>query len=225
MSTPDLVVRYRRDVEETCTGEICLIWSDGSVPATLLLPFEALPFNKMMSHTSRILNERTVGRLSFERTDRPGLRPFVMDNPTVELLRTDPVAAIQAMTVPSIHIDLRKDKSVATSPPVFTAGYDTLAESFGDHVFVRVRGNEVECPGCGMWSPFAESGTLHCYKKCFLSVPARFVAGWAAISVEALLSLNLERYFLPRGWNKTLVFITHADLSALYDQWKKERTS
>lgn len=224
MSKPDLVIRYHHDTGDTCTGDLRLVWADGSAPVEVLLPFEKMGFNKMMSNASRSLNAHEIDRLLVERTDRGGLKPFVMDNPTVELLRSDPVAAIHAMNVPPIHIDMRKGRPAAPAP-VFTAGVDTLAEGFGDEVYARVRNKEVECPGCGMWSPFTEGGKLNCYKKCFLSLSARYVPGWAIVSVQDLLNLNFERYFLPRGWNRTLVFISHADLSALYNQWKKEKAS
>lgn len=221
MSLPDLVLSYRHDAGDTCTGSIRFEWPDNSRPAILVRDFEKDTFNRMMSNTSRALSGHDVRHLVVERTDHQGLKPIVMDNPTVELLRSDPIAAIQQMTVPPIHIDLRPKREEPV--PVFSAGYDALAWSVGEEVFARVRGEHTECPCCGTWCQFVAENEISCRNAtCGLVISARFVHGWAAVSTKMLLALGRSRYYLPRVAKG---FISHADLERLYNDWKKESTS
>jgi len=228
MSLPEMVIRYRHDEGDTCTGEILLRWEDGSFPAQQLHAIDRIGFNRMMGTVSEELNKHKVSKLIMERTDRGGLKPFVFDNPTVELLRSDPVSVIRLMNIPPIHIDLRKEKP-APLTPIFVAGHDALANGFGDEVYARVRGTggtaELECPCCGLWSTVDTEFVFNCKKKCKLTMPVRFTEKWAVVKVEDLLGLKLDRYYLPREWNKSHGWITRADLEALFEQWKKEKMS
>lgn len=224
MSLPEMVIRYRHDEGDTCTGELLLRWADGSLPGEQLHELTRVVFNKMMGMVSDELRKHQVSKLIMERTDRGGLKPFVFDNPTVELLRSDPVSVIRLMNIPPIHIDLRKGKP-APLTPIFTAGHDTLSHGFGDEVYVKLRKGEVECPCCGMWSPVDTSFVFGCKKKCKLMIPMRFTEKWGVVKVQDLLTFNLDRYYLPRDWNKSNGWITRADLEALFEQWKKEKTS
>lgn len=226
MSNPELVLRYHHDDGHTCTGELKLRWSDGSQPVRILEDIYKMDFNKMMAKVSGALNEHSIEKLVVERSDRDNLKPFVFDNPMTELLRNDPVAALRMMNPPPIHIDLRKQKMPPPTPVFTTTGYDTLAESFGDEVYAKMRSGSVECPGCGMWSPQIHSDSrFHCSKKCLLVIDTNYVEGWALFKYEELLTLNLARYYFPRGWNKSGGWISQDDLRALFEQWKKEKTS
>lgn len=224
MSLPDLIIRYRHDKGDTCTGELLLRWSEGSLPAAPLHQLECVPFNRMMALVSEELNKTKVEKLIMERTDHGGLRPFVFENPMMELLRADPVAAIRMMNIPAIHIDLRKDKPLPAAP-LFRAGHDAMAHGFSDTVYVRVRNKELECPCCGMWSPVDAEFLFTCQKKCKLTLPVVFTESWGLVKVESLLNLNLERYYLPRDWNPAVGWISQQDLRELLDTWKKEKTS
>lgn len=219
MTEPDLIIRYYRDEGDTCTGEVLLRWQDGARPAEQLHQLSKEKFNKLLSIASSELNQRTVAKVVMERTDHSNLKPYVFDNPTTELLRKDPVSVIRMLTMPHVHIDLRKPGGV------FTAGYDTLAQSFGDDLYARVRAGEVECPGCGAWNKIDAEFIFKCKRKCNIQVPVRFVEKWALFKTAQLLLLGLPRYFFPRSWNKYGGWITHAALRGLYEQWKKEKRS
>lgn len=217
---PDLILRYRRDEGHTCTGEIKLRWSDGSKPVRLLKDFVKADFNKMMGSVSLALNENEINKLIVERSDREGLKPFIFDNPMTELLRSDPVAALRMMNVGPIHIDLRQKKTIEPNP-VFMAGHDTLAEAIGDFLYSRVRGQEVECPGCGMWSPVS-SPIFECKKKCLITLPVHFVEKWARFHTATLIALDLPRYYFPRLWNPSSGWVSKEDLVVLFEHWKEK---
>jgi len=221
----NLHIRYRHSrhgTAHTCTGDLLLSWPEGERPSESIDVFEHLSFEDMMTRVSNALNEYDVDCLFMERLDRPGTKPFKIPNPDVELLRTRPVEAIQAMSPPPIHIDLRNRPAAAS--PIFIAGHDALANSIGEFLYARVRRGEVECPGCGTWNATQIPNQFHCVRKCHLELPVSFVEGWALFRTQALLDLNLSRYFFPRDWNKTLIFISHEDLSNLYAEWRKKQS-
>ena len=214
MSTPQIVLEYRREAELS-TGRIVV----GGVEEA----FEKSPFDRMLYRLAAKIVKTGACEVLLMRIDRPGYRPYPLDRTTVELLRLDPVAAVEALTYrgsPSSIFQRIEKERVAPVPPL-RAGVDVLAVAFGEEVYVRLRGDELECPGCGFWSKL--EGTLfQCKKRCLLAVTVEPRARWAAVSVPELLSSGLSQFYLPRAWNPES-WATRADLEERYQAFTQER--
>ena len=224
----DLVLSYKHDMTDTkehvCTGDLKLRYHDGELPPKTLWEFEKKAFNKLLAVTSEKLNDKEfsdIKKVVFLRTDKVGLKPVVLDNPTVELLRSNPVAAIRAMSfsLPSVAETQEALSKMRVAPiPLLKSGYDTLSDSVGAEVYCRMHKGLVECPGCGMWS--TGNNPFICKKKCRTQLkPVDYTLMWVRFDTFALLNLKLSRYYLARAFNHTPPWISHEELSKLYDQW------
>lgn len=188
--------------------------------------FEKLPFTQMMSRFAEMLCAYPEAGGVILRNDRPGLKPFVLDQTTVDLLRVDPAAAIRSMTYtpPAPGTEERR----APPPSGLIVGHDTLADGFGDKLYCRVRipgkkgsSADIECPGCGRWqrgyTPFVCN---HCGLVQYMRVVS---PRWAEVPVESLLRLPHTRFFFPRGWNKGHNWVPREELIARFEAYKKEK--
>lgn len=148
------------------------------------------------------------------------------DCPTATLLREDPVAFLRMMDPVlgrpqrlDVSMSTRKEHPQVLKPQPIPAGYDTIAESFGDDVYIRRRhlsSDEValyESPLTGRWVPAGEIGTWT------VGVNNR----WGRVMVKNLLSTDEPRFFLPRAWNKDGPWISREALQEKYDEFCKER--
>lgn len=222
----DLIIRYKHeqtaDKEHVCTGEMFYRSLDGGFAPFRYWEFDKQPFKKLLIEASNRLNKDTsvdVAKVIIERTDRPGLRPVIMDHPTQEILKTDPVIAIRLLSYEGSAV--RGDARTRTSPPPMRSGYDTLSESIGEEVYCRQNKGMVECPGCGMWSTVHTSPFTCKKKRDVLGVDVVFTETWAKFKVADLLRLGLPRYFIPREFNATRPWITWEALNALYETWRQ----
>ena len=160
--------------------------------------------------------------------DRPGLRPYLLDAATTELLRTDPVQAIRSLNPQSVAQPVgtpTRSRTVISQKmaPVLRAGHDTLADGIGDEVYsARNATNEIECPVCGRWTPTVDAAQERFWcPGCDVLLRVRMAGHWAVFQTEELLALNKPRYYLPRAWNKTRSWISFQDLTEQYNTWKK----
>ena len=238
----DLVLRYRR-VGNNSTGEL-LRRVSGEEPTQWGF-FTEVTFDVMINALSHLLySNQDIERVFVERTDRANLTPYMLDQRTVELIRTDPVAAVASMTVtthaPSQVEHQTKAARVKRVTPPIAAGLATFADAFGESVYLKVRGHEVECPGCGFWSAYTRPEQLDaaaigdlvtsfvCLKKCRTlqkdSPIVLYVSkAWASVSVEELLKTPLEGFYLPRAWNENGSWVTRLTLETKYLEYLEEK--
>jgi hypothetical protein len=163
---------------------------------------------------------------------------------TVSMIRSDPVSVIKEMSPPPRTIDLRKSEqqeprdtepssSVASTlisnGSALRIGSDTLADAFGDFVYLRRRKNIVECPFCGRWQAIipCDHSVIKCSCRFFvpgtaLERPGKEV-GWFRVRMTCLFASHAPRFFLPLSWNISGPWIKHEDLLHLYEEYKKER--
>jgi hypothetical protein len=207
--------------------------------------FADLEFKRMLQQLASVLLCFPLDQaitVQLQRIDREGLLPYTLDARTVELLRTDTVAAIQAMEYPthspsSTVRRVREERKVASLPPI-TAGHAGLVDSFGDVLYFRVRGHELECPGCGFWGMFASPGLLAdaervgqvfktvfvCPKKCHERYLVTCQETLGYIDTEYLLvHTKLDRFYFPRAWNGGRPWISREGLQKKFDEYKKEK--
>lgn len=204
----EVLLRYQRTDVDRCSGVIIR-------DAEELERFSSLPFSKMMGSLSSVLRCIEAPVVRIQRTDRQGLVPMRLDDLTVELLRTDPVLCIRLMHYESKPAPVKAN-------PVFRSGYDTLADAVGEQVYLGRDGSgAVECPGCANWVAFTPS--FNC--PCGLLLQLHSTEHWAYANTQDLIAARLPRYYLPRAWNQKGLWISWADLSALYNQWKTKEKS
>jgi hypothetical protein len=240
-----VTLSYRRTPDDLSTGSIKsnengLVTEEGE--------FADLEFKRMLQQLAAVLlcfpEDQTID-VQLQRTDREGLLAYKLDAKTVELLRTDTVAAIQAMEYPthSPSGTVRRVREERTAPLRLTpirAGHEALIDSFGDVLYFKLRGHELECPGCGFWGMFTSPGLLAdperagqvfktifvCPKKCKerFAVTCQETLGYVATRY-LLEHTKLDRFYFPRAWNGGRSWISREGLQKKYDEYKKEKES
>lgn len=219
----ELFLRYRRveigGGESAYSGELFARTDDGALPWEALDAFDKQHFRRLLTAVARHLRAKDYERVVLERIDRQGLQPFVLDNPMTELLRADPAAALQILAAdnPPIRIDLRKK-----APPPIVSGYDTVAETLGEHLYCSVQLGRMECPVCGRWS--AATSPFCCADMCgLLPMAVIFTERWGKVAVSDLLDLHKVRYFIPRGFNTHRPWMSWEALHSLHMDWIRHR--
>lgn len=202
-------------------------------------PF-SLEYREMLKRLCNILKEIEADastKVTLQRIDCPGLLPVPLDEGTITLLRTDPVAGIAALTyeqpsTPLNAVAQKKAEGKAYIPAPLRAGVDTLAQAFGPLVYTRVREGKAECPCCGFWMrdvlQVPEGGvadiTVVCTERCKTSFELRVYGKWAAVNVAYLLSIkSADRFYLPREWNHGKPWVSREDLQQKFDTFLKEK--
>jgi hypothetical protein len=226
-------LEYRRDPGAfTSTGSI---QQEGTQQE-----FVAVEFREMMQMLARVLEPGSdETEVILQRTDRPGLLPYKLDAALVQLLRTNPEAAIESMEFSSQSPSLTAQRAAeATEPPrPIPAGHDALADSFGDVVYFRVRGHELECPGCGFWGMYTSPGLLDsvdregavfrtvfvCPKKCKERFAVTCLRQWGYVRVDHLLEGTLPAFYFPRAWNEGRPWVSRGMLEQKYSAYKAEK--
>lgn len=216
----EVYLEYRR-VGEKSTGRLYVM--QGGQLQQGVFQFENLAFDAMLYELARKLALHADASVYLLRTDRSGCLPYKLDDGTVALLRADPVSMAQALTVagsPSSLL-LRAQQAQERVVMPLRVGVDVLADAFGEVVYVRLSDGEVECPGCGFWSPL-DAGGFRCRKRCHVQLDIATAGRWATVPVTSLLASPLQRFYLPRVWN-TQLWITKDELAKLYQAFISER--
>lgn len=228
----EVILEYKRTNVDKSTGRIVTKTDIGhhthmplEVPYTT---FEDSDFAPMLYKFAKALQDYPDANAVIQRTDRPGLVPYNLDGQTANLFRTDPVAAITSMSQPygspSGAVARVKKENVSTSSAL-RVGYDALADSFGDQVFVRYDGTRVECPCCGIWNPFSAEYTCR-NPKCSVRLEFSEVSGkWAGFNTADVLATQSKRFYFPRAWNGYQPWVSWEALNEKYEQFNKEKTS
>jgi hypothetical protein len=159
---------------------------------------------------------------------------YSLDKDLISLFIKDPAAAIRSMTQPDRVVHVRDVKPQA----LLRAGTKTLADAFGDEVYIRHRVSSSnkrstgECPFCGRWWMYrtvegprsAEPIEFKC-EACSTSIMGVIrSAVWIAIPTQNLLDLPNLKFFLPRAWNGSGSWITREDLAHKLSTYFKEKS-
>ncbi len=148
-----ILLSYRRhpelvDDEHLFSGSLELYTPSGS--RLELLPFEQLSFNKMLSRVSEHLRQNPDAQVVLTRLEQTALRPIQLGEETRVLLRDDPVTAIRTM-----NVQAGQAPPTDQHRPVLRSAYDTLAEAFGLHLYVRMHTGYIEDPLTGKTASLA----------------------------------------------------------------------
>lgn len=216
--------------------------------------FEQFSFARMMARLSKQANLWPEAAIHMLRTEREDLQPVVLDASTCRKLREDPAEVIRSMTVtmdavPRIEKQFKDSIAVKDSVKLrLRAGHDTLADAFGDFVYMRLRPHETdgmqgECPFTGKWMGFGahadnpEQLLLKTGRQTAHAdwIPVELVGGsktenpkWIRVKTAELLEHALagklpERFFIPRKWNKTSPWIDREELRQMYEKYMEEK--
>lgn len=222
----DIRLVYGR-VGELCDGKI---WSQvyPTRGMMLVLEFKGFTFPRMMSRLAETIREYDEVTVMLSRTEITGSN-YRLDEATINLLKTDPAAAISQMMPESRLIVIRDEMRPSTRPPLglLRAGHDTIAASFGDHLYCEVDSQgRVECPGCGRWTQVTSTQLQCMNKRCSIHIKGE-VSGstWFIVATQDVLSMNLPRYYFPRTWNPKGGWITHEALQHLFTTFQEERSA
>jgi hypothetical protein len=116
--------------------------------------FVGMTYRKMLVMLSRMLRENPESKVVFRRTDRKGLQPILLGEDIRVLLRDDPVQALRYMDLQP-GSPVQGDERNVTPEPVLRAGLDTLADAFGERVYLKMQHGQVQDPLTGTWSQLA----------------------------------------------------------------------
>lgn len=233
-----IILEYKRVNVDKSTGRIV-----HSLDSTeqVLKEFDSIEFRPMLRDFAEALQQHPDAKAVWKRTDRAGLIPYDLDDRVTTLFRTDPLSAIQSMcppsSTPSTTIkrakEEREKRLVAVS---VRAGFDTLADAFGDLVYARVRDRKgtphVECPCCGLWQFYMKAtasiwSVICANPKCgAFDQPLPMVVAnqkWAGFPTPTLLQTKSTRFYFPRAWNDGRPWVSREDLSKKYDEYVSEK--
>jgi hypothetical protein len=228
-----VVLQYKR-VGMLSTGRVVRRLIDPGKPIELAVTeetvahFEEIAFAQMMGAFCAALRTFPDANAIIERTDKPGILPYVFEEQMAKLLREDPTAAIRSLEFPEQTVNLSaakpQGKAVFMQPSYLKAGYDTFSESFGFEVYVIARASsEVECPCCGRWGILVKGNLVCGFMRCQAVMPVELRSPtWAAVKVSDLLLQPVPRFYLPRGWNEGRAWLDYASLKEKYDQFLKD---
>lgn len=203
--------------------------------------FEQISFEDVMARVATVLMVVYDVRVFFKRTEREGLQPVEIVGEELEELKRNPLAFAQARTMEHRVIHVRDKVQAADAIEVTVrAGHDTLADAFGDELYLRRRDKKVESPMTGRWVDldrddpsepfyiFAGGVVSHGdgpepYGGTDITVRE---AGeqWVTTRTDELLQQEWGRYYLPRAWNESGSWISHEDLKQKYEQYLKEKS-
>lgn len=212
----DVILEYRRE-GDVFTGVIHGFLGGSKQPYTEIATFEKASFQRMILHLSDALRRHQGASCVWRRTERTPPIEFAIEPELVGLIKSDPLSAVRSM-----------EFGVEKTPQLLPAGYDSLAETFGDVVFLRRVGNLVECPVCGQ-NGWLERGRKQCRLLCRQCTPHRrfeideLSRRWVGVGVPHLLEDQSEKFWLPRQWNPGDGWIGKAELQQKFDEFSKER--
>lgn len=166
-----------------------------------------------------------------QRTDRDGLKPYMVGEMELERFRTDPVAAIQAMTF-HVSKDARTVEKTENVMKPMPASIDALIDTFGDMVWLQAEksklegraGYDVVCPASGELLPLEDNALrMSCGTILRVTDLAYLEHGWVGVPTIELLFKGFENYFLPRAWNENGPWIAWAELDKRLKAFDQER--
>jgi hypothetical protein len=192
--------------------------------------FNGESFAEMMLRVHRRLLEKPTAGVTMHWTGRAGTLPSQLEPALLQLLREDPDEYIRSNSVAHRVVNLRaaRNAKAATQHALprggLRAGHDTLADAFGEDVYLRLRTDKVEHPADGRWVPLSEFITW--LGGCVVRQVHGKDSGrsWAIVPLQALLQTDTVLFYIPREWNTYGSWITKAQLMELYKKFTEDKS-
>lgn len=237
----ELELEYCRE-GTTYTGQLSYA-PEGLPGRVVLATFNKTSYRQMLERLSDTLRaHEEVTQVRMLRSDSFTVKPVSLDEPTVHLLRTDFDKIIDSFCPAPVHVTVReKAGAQAGSPatcahPEIPAGYDTVVDSFGDYVYIRLRKLDTPAESALLVESFVNGRWLRGYEKDeqYIEVPQlectleRVSNKWARVKTTELLYRGkanaVQDFFLPRAWNKKGSWISYEELRTMFVNYSKEKT-
>lgn len=212
--------------------------------------FDAQPYREAVKHLIVWAREHPEAELYWLRLEqKPEPVAMQLSEGLAKLLREDPVAFLKMMDPTmgrpqklDVSMSCKVKDGVELQPAPIPSGYDTLADAFGDFVYVRLKGNKTESVWDGRWYAWHKHG-YQAHDGEFISIPDDLYKApghcrltqdplyvnekWARYKTKNLLEVaerrGHDKFFLPRRWNKEGPWISREDLRKKYDEFLKEK--
>lgn len=210
-----ITLRYSRNEElvedeHLMTGQLELLLEEGQEPVRET--FYDLSFFDMMGRLSEAAQQYPEAALYLARKES-NAPPHLLLEPSAALLREDVQAYVDAVTIRPKVIRVIRGEGAKQAP--IPAGSETVADTFGDRVFFRLRPGAFESPTTGRW----------CSDADLPSWAQRFNEDWASAGVDALLEEPHSRFYFPRRWNPSQGWIVREELERMLTNYRKEKES
>ena len=190
------------------------------------LEFDGYSFSRMMSKLAGFARECDAVGITIHRLEMADTH-YRFTEEMLEAFKEDPAAVISSMQQPDRVVVIRDEqRRRASSPPtgLIRAGHDTLAAALGERTYIRQNEDKFECPSCGRWCRIFTPVLFCSLGDCKYTLEKKLAGqSWITVSTEELLAKNFDRYYLPREWNPSRGWITHAELKEMYEQYIKEK--
>jgi hypothetical protein len=197
--------------------------------------FVGWTYKRIIVRLHELMKEHDITRVFFQRTEREDILPVELGERMLKLLRNDPLSAYRAMSYEPASQTMK-------NAPV-AAGYDTLAEAFGEELYLQMTNGRVEDPETGEWLQLGYGPRFGWRIRRNDSKPAAWIriepvddapegtgfaervayARWAKVSIHTLLEQKFERYYLSRAWNEDGPWISHDNLKRRLEQYLADR--
>lgn len=224
-SNAELTVHYRRlpkktGVEYGYSGRISVRGDEAGDN----IPFIGWSYKEIVYKLSELSNAWSVTKILLQRTERDDIAPSEIGERLRELIKLNPEQALHALTYEPAPLPEESRKKLEV--------IEGTVEGFGETVYLRMSNGSIEDPETGSWLSLAygpKSGwkirredndssrwisiaIVDTAPEGALVAERLAFARWAGVLVEDLLAQKLDKYYLPRSWNKPGPWITHEQL-------------
>ena len=193
--------------------------------------FEVTGFPSLVTKLAEVYQDNPCSRVLLRRTERTPSVPLELEPGVVKLLETDVDKVVASLSPAPRRVVVRdvvrsKDHSIkpkVSVQPMLRAGLDTKVETFGSSVYVRARNGEVESPLTGRWGRLDTE--LEGISRAVCTASDSYdssKSSWVGILVSDLLGMGVDRFYIPRQWNRGSGWITKEELERKYKSFKKE---
>lgn len=205
-----------------------IVTSNIDTPARTL---SGVPFKDIIGALHEMLNaaDQPCNSIEFSRREAPNVKPMRLPDSLIDLVKTDPVTAIRALTPSPVTVVVKDEDEQDTEPDELSfssiqVGHDTIADSFGDYIYARCRNHKVECVACGRWVPVQETTFVVNCNECSISLSGEIVGtDWWRTKAHDALNLDKSKFYISRPWNTLGPWISKIELQELIDSFEKEK--
>jgi len=220
-----ILLAYRRSKElvsdqHLLTGTLSIVQEEEH----WIKPFEDISYSKMITLLSEHSKANpSITNVLIQRMEVPA-PAIALSEVELDIIRTDPTQYINATSVPQMRVIVGGKGTASPIPPVTVrACYDTLADAFGETLYLRRKYASaesssilVESPVTGRWIPLARLALA-------IVRPGRAAGeSWLTVATANVLKIEAPRYYLPRAWNQPGPWIERAALAERLETFRRE---
>lgn len=222
-----VTLAYKRVGPDRAVGSV--ISCSDNPPSTTTKSFDGIEWEAMMLLFAEALKKAPDAAGVIQRTDREGLKPYIIGTMELERFRTDPMGAINAMT---FHVakTARPEPVAENVMKPLPASISALVDVFGDVLWLHAEssalndGYLVECPVSASMVPLLGNHINLPDGQLLLGSESLYLKnGWFGVSAFELLLKGFSKYYVPRAWNESGPWIDWDELDKKLKDFDQER--